>query len=137
MLNAITESKKVSIMEQALAASSLRQKVVSNNIANVNTPGFKKSVVSFENLLANALGGSQTGLPLTRTNEWHLPVASGKLPTPVVSTITETSFRTDENNVDIDAEMAEMAKNSIYYNAVAQQIGKYFTTMKSVVNGGK
>ncbi|CUH96080.1 hypothetical protein P22_2168 [Propionispora sp. 2/2-37] len=139
MLNSIVSPLYAATLEQALSASSLRHKVISNNIANVNTPGFKKSEVVFESLLQRALdGGDGDTLPLVKTHEKHLPLASpGEMVTPVVNTIGTTSMRTDENNVDVDIEMAEMAKNNIYYNAVAQQIGKYYTGIKSVINGGK
>lgn len=139
MLNSIVSPTYAATLEQALAASSLRHKVISNNVANVNTPGFKKSEVVFESLLQRALdGGDGNTLPLVKTHEKHLPVtSSGEMITPVVNMIGTTSMRTDENNVDVDIEMAEMAKNNIYYNAVAQQIGKYYTGIKSVINGGK
>ena len=46
-------------------------------------------------------------------------------------------MRTDKNNVDIEIEMANLAKNSIYYNAVATRMGDYFSGMKSVISGQK
>lgn len=65
MLRQLLGSSQVSVLEQALSAASLRQKVISNNIANVNTPGFKKSNVIFEDLLQEAINGEK--LQLTRT----------------------------------------------------------------------
>lgn len=136
MLKALLSSPKVSVLEQSLAAASLRHKVISNNIANVNTPGFKKSEVAFESMLQSALGGSQ--LLMTNTNEKHFQTARSPLQvTPTINTITDTSMRTDGNNVDVDIEMAALAKNNIYYNAVAQQLGQHFSGLKSVINGGR
>lgn len=142
MLNSILQSTQISVLEKALSAASLRHKVISNNIANVNTPKFKKSEVSFENQLAAAMDAQNSAKStlLARTHERHLPIqtqTSGFNVEPEVNTIMTTSFRSDDNNVDIDSEMAGMAKNTIYYNAVADQIGKYFSTLKSVINGGK
>ncbi|MPN26950.1 Flagellar basal body rod protein FlgB [bioreactor metagenome] len=136
MLKALLSSPKVSVLEQSLAAASLRHKVISNNIANVNTPGFKKSEVAFESLLQSALDGTQ--LRMTSTNEKHFQIARSPLQvTPTINTITDTSMRTDGNNVDVDIEMAELAKNNIYYNAVAQQLGQQFSGLKTVINGGR
>jgi flagellar basal-body rod protein FlgB len=136
VLKALLSSPKVSVLEQSLAAASLRHKVISNNIANVNTPGFKKSEVAFESMLQSAIGGSQ--LLMTSTNEKHIQTVRSPLQvTPTINTITDTSMRTDGNNVDVDIEMAELAKNNIYYNAVAQQLGQHFSGLKNVINGGR
>jgi len=137
MLNSLLQSSQVSVLEKALGAASLRHKVISNNIANVNTPKFKKSEVSFENQLELALSSEKA--PIARTHERHLPVKSTGINDvePMINTITTTSFRNDDNNVDIDSEMAGLAKNTIYYNAVADRINKYFSNLKSVINGGK
>ena len=139
MLDRITASPVVNVSQNAMGAATLRQKVISNNIANVNTPNFKKSEVVFEDLLSEELEDSNSGkLKMSRTNEKHFPVKKGlKNVQPVVDQINETSMRTDKNNVDIEIEMANLAKNSIYYNAVARQMGDYFSGMKSVIAGQK
>ncbi len=141
MLNSLLQSTQVSILEKALSAASLRHKVISNNIANVNTPKFKKSEVSFEDRLATAMDSQNASASslLARTHERHLPIQShaNLNVEPTVNTITTNSFRTDDNNVDIDGEMAGLAKNSIYYDAVAGQISKYFSNIKSAINGGR
>lgn len=136
MLNSLLKSTQVSVLEKALSAASLRHKVISNNIANVNTPKFKKSEVSFESQLELAMSSEKT--PIARTHARHLPIKAKEMNVePTVNTITTTSFRSDGNNVDIDSEMASLAKNSIYYDAVAQQISKYFANIKSAINGGR
>ena len=135
MLNAILSSPRVTVLEQALSASSLRQKVISNNISNVNTPGYKKSEVLFENMLQNAMTSDK--MPMLQTNSRHLPLQHTAMPTAKVNVIGNTSIRTDGNNVDIDVEMADLAKNSIYYNAVAQQLSSYFSGIKSAIKEGR
>ena len=137
MLDSLLKSTQVSVLEKALGAASLRHKVISNNIANVNTPKFKKSEVSFEDQLELAMSADKPAI--ARTHARHLPIKSPGITNvePAIHTITATSFRSDGNNVDIDSEMAGLAKNSIYYDAVAQQINKYFAGIKSVINGGR
>ena len=135
VLNSLVSSPRVAVLEQAIAASSLRQKTISNNIANVNTPGYKKSEVLFEEMLQSAMNGDK--LPMLQTNSRHLPLKQGMIPTPKLNVLSNSSIRTDGNNVDIDIEMASLAKNSIYYNAVVQQISNYFTGIKSAIKEGR
>ncbi|BBB93192.1 flagellar basal body rod protein FlgB [Methylomusa anaerophila] len=139
VLNSLVGSTQVKVLEQALNASSFRQRVISNNIANVDTPGFKKSEVSFEDQLNKAIGvNNEKKLPLVRTNGRHLPLPlQGTDIAPEIQTITNTSLRNDGNNVDIDIEMASLAKNSIYYDALAQQMNRYFSGIKSAINEGR
>ena len=136
MFDRLFSSPPVTSLEKALTGSALRHRVIGNNIANVNTPGFKRSEVSFEAELASAAQGETNTGGLTRTHEKHLPLVA-KTPASPVKNITNTSLRTDGNNVDVDAEMAGMAKNNIFYNAVAQGIGSYYTMLKSAINGGR
>lgn len=136
MIDQLTNSRLVNTFGKALEASAFRHKVISNNLANFNTPGFKKSVVAFEDLLAKELSPTTDKLKLMRTNERHLPVQPSDL-SPQVKTISQTTLRTDGNNVDVDEEMAGLAKNTIYYNAVVRQLGGHFSGLKSVISGQK
>lgn len=136
MLKAILSNPQFSVLEQGINAASLRHKVVSNNIANVNTPGFKKSEVIFENLLQDELNGRR-GLALAKTNGSHLSNRVSESGAPFINTINSTSFRTDGNNVDIDIEMANLAKNNIYYNALVTQLSKHLAGLKSAINEGR
>ena len=135
LFNRIFDSAPINMLEKALAGSSLRHKVISNNVANVNTPGYKRMDVSFEAELAAATNNGEPRPALARTHPKHLvPAAKGE---PfVVRTVDSTSLRTDGNNVDIDAEMAEMTKNNLFYNTVAQRIGGYYSNIKSAIKGG-
>ena len=135
VLDSILSSPRAVVLERALAASSLRQKAISNNIANVNTPEYKKSEVVFEDMLQSAMSGDK--LPMLQTNPRHLSPQPKGIPTAKMNVVGSTSIRKDGNNVDIDAEMANLAKNSIYYNAVAQQLGSYYSGLKSVIREGK
>ena len=134
VFNRILGDTTAGMLEKALAGSSLRHKVIGNNIANVNTPGFKRSEVSFENELAAASKGEAPS-GLTRTNAKHLSPKTATV-SPTVTAVTNNSLRTDGNNVDIDAEMAAMAKNNVLYNAIAQRLGNYYTNLKSAIKGG-
>lgn len=137
MLDKLLSGGSIGILEKSLAASSLRQRVISNNIANVNTPGFKKSDVIFEDLLQQALS-EQPMLQQTCTHENHLSktFSSVEQVQPQVATSTATAIRNDGNNVDIEAEMASVAKNNLYYNSLAQLMSKKLGALKTVINQG-
>lgn len=134
-LDSILSSPRAMVLEQALSASSLRQKAISNNIANVNTPEYKKSEVAFEDLLQGAMNGDK--MQMSQTNAKHLSSRATGIPTPKLSVIGNTSIRKDGNNVDIDVEMSNLAKNNIYYNAVVQQLSSYYSGLRSVIKEGR
>ena len=106
---------------RALDAASLRQQVIANNLANVNTPGYKKQQVQFEDSLAHALTHKGSGeIDAVR---------------PQVVTVNSTSERQDGNNVDMESEMVDLAGNQLNYEVLSQSVGGYFSTLKSVIKG--
>ena len=134
MLEQIMSSSALSAMSRGLQAANLRQEVISNNIANVNTPNFKKSDVVFEDLLAKELNPGQSGkLEMVRTNDRHLPAGADTPAAARVERQDTKTMRADNNNVDIDVEMANLSKNHIYYNSLAREMGSYLTKMKNVI----
>jgi len=139
LFNRIFDSAPGNLLEKALKGSSLRHKVISNNIANINTPGYKRMEVSFESELAAAAtnaASERTSAAMTRTHAKHLLPTSEAIAPSRIRTIEDTSLRTDGNNVDVDAEMAAMTKNQIYYSAITQRISGYYTNIKSAIKGG-
>lgn len=126
------------VMEKALDLRLQRQNVVMANIANVNTPKYKARKLLFEEDLQAAMNMDARG-KMARTNEAHLPAVfdvkgfQGK-------GLTEFKPRTvyGEDVVDLDKEMADMAKNSMMYNALSDIIAKNFSGLQSVIQeGGK
>ena len=131
-------SPNFNYLGRGLAAANLRQEVISNNIANVHTPNFKKSDVVFEELLAKEIGMDDSGrLPLVRTHDRHLPVGMIGGAKASIQEDDTTTMRVDNNNVDIDIEMASLAKNQLYYNAMATELGGYVNKLKNVITSGQ
>lgn len=128
----------VSTLQRGLNASWLRNEVIGNNIANVDTPGFKASHVRFEDLVAEAVDLGEGSLKMTVTDEDHMPQAGsaalGSIEAEVVKDDTTTT-RLDGNNVNIDNEMVEMAKNSINYYATINKINSEFRKLNTAING--
>jgi len=124
----------MTLLRKELDAGALRQRVIANNIANVNIPRFKRSVVRFEESLQEALG--KDTLPLLTTDPRH--IGGAKPPDelrPEVERDEGTTMRADGNNVDIDQEMALLAANTIMYNAAAQELNERLALLSYVITG--
>ena len=128
---------EMALLKGAIAAAELRQQVIADNIANVDTPGFKRSEVLFEELLASRLGNqAEAKLELRRTHEKHIPVGrGGGVVRPCFVTDVNTLMNNNGNNVDIDREMALLAKNQLRYNAMIQQLNHKISMLRIGIEG--
>jgi flagellar basal-body rod protein FlgB len=124
-------------VENAIHAASLRNRVIANNIANVDAPHFKRSDVVFEELLNSALGrqGASKLAGIT-TNAKHIPINHAyPAPQPQVVTEESTSINNNENNVDMDKEMSLLAENQLRYNLLIQQVNHEVKMMRIGIQG--
>lgn len=138
MLEQIMNASNFDYLGRGLAAATMRHEVISNNIANVNTPNFKRSAVNFEDLLAKEMHlDSGSRMDMIRTHDRHLPMAIPGKAQAVIEEDGTTTMRVDNNNVDIDIEMAGLAKNQLYYNAMSTEMGEFITRMKNVITSGQ
>lgn len=130
------------ITEKALDATWLRNEVIADNISNVDTPGYKRKEVKFEEFLAKST--SDNNFAGFKTDPRHIDIgkvnnykALRDIPIKVALDNSNSSMRLDDNNVDIENEMATMAKNNIKYNVLIQNINSGFKMIKSVINEGR
>ncbi|MGI6450307.1 MAG: flagellar basal body rod protein FlgB [Desulfitobacteriia bacterium] len=127
------DSKIINLLEGGLDGLSLRHKVLADNIANIDTPGFKRSDVNFAEVLQATLEGGKTGsIELKRTLPQHLP-GIGFFNDNLVVQDNSTAFRNDGNNVDIDQEMARLAQNTLQYNALASALTSHLNLLRQVI----
>ncbi|SHM10349.1 flagellar basal-body rod protein FlgB [Caldanaerovirga acetigignens] len=116
----------------------LRHEVLANNIANVDTPNFKRSDVIFEDLLKNYLKENSSKLPLSTTNEKHIQnIWSVRDVKPKIIIQNDRTLRNDGNNVDIDKEMVDLARNALSYNILAEQVQREFSLLRSAITEGR
>jgi flagellar basal-body rod protein FlgB len=133
----IFSDKTMELLQKALNVASLRQDVLAHNIANVNTPGFKRSFVSFEESLQQALS-SKDKMEITASRPGHLKGRKQLEDVkPQVRTDNSTSLREDGNNVNIDVEMVQLAANSINYQAAINRLNGKISTLRYVINEGR
>ncbi|MBZ4669419.1 MAG: flagellar basal-body rod protein FlgB [Epulopiscium sp.] len=112
------------VLEKALDASWLRNEAISNNIANADTPGYKRKDVEFEKYLEDAVA----------FNKSVHKININSIQPKIVTDNSSLQTRLDENNVDIDVEMTELAKNSIKYNTLISLVSKKFKGIDTVLN---
>ncbi|ULO09698.1 flagellar basal body rod protein FlgB [Paenibacillus sp. 19GGS1-52] len=123
-------------LQGGIDAASKRQSVLANNVANVDTPNFKRSDVSFESFLQQQDSGLKSQLSAKVTDSRHFQFGSNTVvPATVVTTDETTSMNNNDNNVDIDREMALSAENQLRYSSYIQQMNNQFTMMRTVVEG--
>ena len=119
----------VNVLDKALDASWLRNEAISNNLANADTPGYKRQDVNFETQLAKALRSS-------RYKTMDAKVADVKMNrlNPIAYTdYAGFSYRIDGNNVDPDTEGVYLAKNQVVYQGLYQSVNQEFKNLQSVM----
>ena len=121
----------VNMLQKGLDASWLKNEVITNNIANVDTPNFKSSSVNFEEAFKAAM--NEDKFTAKKTSDGHIDFSSQGMQS-AVHTNMDTSEGLDGNNVDIDYENAELAKNSILYNTLVEQVSSEFRKLSAAIN---
>ncbi|MBG9548147.1 flagellar basal body rod protein FlgB [Cytobacillus firmus] len=127
-------SGTISTLEQALNYSSLKQKVISQNIANADTPNYKAKDASFKAAFKSALDES---MDANKSDYRHYDFKNGSSSGQGIVTRPDTSYNHNGNSVDLDKEMADLATNQIYYNAVIERVSGKFSSLQNVLRGGK
>ncbi|HHX74333.1 MAG TPA: flagellar basal body rod protein FlgB [Firmicutes bacterium] len=120
-------------LRQTLDMAAEKQRIFAHNLANVNTPHFKRQDVVF----AEELERAGAGLPLTRTDKKHLARGQAEEAAYRVVTDKSTTMRPDGNNVDVDREMALLAMNQLHFNAAADVLNRRFGLLRYVITEGR
>jgi flagellar basal-body rod protein FlgB len=120
VLMAITTGQ-IDLLNRLLDVASLRQDVIAQNVANLNTPGFRSLEVSFEDALKQSLAQTSSG-PATH-------------PAPEVKEGAGGHERVDGNNVDVDQEMARLQKNALYFNIYTQLLAGNLAQFRAAIAG--
>jgi flagellar basal-body rod protein FlgB len=136
MLEKIFTSPTQYLLNKGLDAASVRNRVIADNIANVDTPKFKRREVIFEENIKKVLEKNNINVKLRTTDSRHMQIKEkGTQIEPEIRTLKDLSYRNDENNVDIDVETAKMAKNKIYYDALGQSMSNEIRLLRMAITG--
>jgi len=124
------------VMEKDMEGLAKRFKATSRNLANVNTAGYERRNVSFEDQLRDVINPGNK-LKMTVTHAGHIPSRPHSIPdvTPVEIKVTDEMYRLDGNNVDPEREMAILAEARMMYGAMTRLAARKASMYRSVISG--
>ena len=126
MINS-TAFNYVDVLTKAADSSWTREALIANNIANVDTVGYKRQDIDFQSVLSNELGNCKH-----KSLDGKIGALDVKELNPQVYTDSSNySYRLDGNNVDIDTENVELASEQIRYEALATSLNSEFSRMRT------
>ena len=119
----------INVLDRAADAAWQRNEAISNNIANVDTPGYKRQDVAFESVLQQALGNNRYESMDDKVANVNLSRLRGR----AYVDYANYSYRLDGNNVDIENENVMLAENQLKYQGLISSINLEFTNLKTVM----
>ena len=122
----------VNILDKAADAANLRNELLTNNIANVSTPNYKRKDLDFESVLQGELAGEKNLSKAVKKANQNLETLDAQVYTDNAS----LSYRLDGNNVDINTEEARLAENQIKYQALVDLMNQEFARYNTVLSSG-
>ena len=123
------------VLERGIDLAVTRQKLISSNIANEETPGYKTKDISFQKELSKKLR-TQT-LTMARTNHAHLHAGTGGINGVEIKIDKGPGDGIDGNTVSLEKEMVKMAENKLMHDAAMTLLSKKFEGLKSAIIGGR
>jgi flagellar basal-body rod protein FlgB len=128
----------ISMLKDAGTGASQTHDVIANNVANINTPGFKRTDVSFKESLAAELPryDDSDDLALATDDDRQIPAGPDFEPKPfaVTTSIDDTQqIRTDGSNVDLDQEMAKLSMNSSYSQTIHALLSQQYARIREAI----
>ena len=123
----------INVLDKAADGSWARNNAIANNIANIDTPNYKRQDVSFQAELQHALKASKYTSLDTKVRELNEGNRLSHIEPRTYTDYANYSYRLDKNNVDIDNENVELASNQIVYQAIVQSINSEFANLKAVI----
>lgn len=137
-ISGISFGQTVDLLGNALKGSNLEQDQIANNIANVNTPNFRRSTTSFRDALAASLGTPppEDTLGMRTDDSRQFAIDDGSAPQPFdpqAQVDESVQMRVDKSNVDVDQEMAKLSQNSGYEQTMAQLLQAQYKRLREAI----
>jgi flagellar basal-body rod protein FlgB len=131
MTDPILGDSALNLASKAMDGLSYRRDVISQNVANIDTPGYHALELNFESTLNKTMKSSPK-LNMTRTNTSHQLSLNGASDPYQARLRSGGSERADGNNVDIDQELMQMTETGIRYNALSTAVSKKLSLLKNI-----
>jgi flagellar basal-body rod protein FlgB len=136
MLNPLLDRYNTNmIIQSALEGHDIRHRAIVNNIANVDTPGYSRMDVTFEDQLRSAVGNMKSNFPSGDRVDGSNLRDSLQSVRPKIKVDKTLPLRADGSNVSIDREMAMLAKNSAKINSLTELLIRNYRTIKTAIRG--
>jgi flagellar basal-body rod protein FlgB len=137
-INAVGFGSTVDMLANAISGSDLEHQAIAQNIANVNTPNYRRQTVSFKDALAAAegepLSGDQMALKVDSDRQFGIGASGVAQPFDPQTQVDDTDqMRVDGSNVDVDQEMAQLSQNSGYSQTMSQLLQVQFMRLREAV----
>ncbi|HAN20864.1 MAG: flagellar basal-body rod protein FlgB [Clostridiales bacterium GWF2_36_10] len=123
------EGVSMNVLQKSLDAVWLRQQVISNNIANSETPGYKTKSIEFENIFKDLLNDNYDNISAVKRAIENIE--------PVLTENSTASTKEDGNSVNLDYENIELARAQIQYDYLISSLTSQINRLKYAINGGK
>lgn len=123
------------VLSAALRGHDARNAALVNNIANAETPGYKRIDVQFEAALAEAVESDRERLRRGGAGGWSMGGGEVEGLTAAVRSVDTTTVRVDGSNVDADDEMAQLSANQLAHQTVVSLLDKRFTQFRTAITG--
>lgn len=125
--------RTIDSLHHGLNYAHLKNEMIANNLANVDTPGYKAKSIEFKSLLELE---QQSQFTAKRTDPRHIEFGN-TIRGFKVHVNHNTQYNHNGNNVDIDKEMVELTNNQIYQQALVDRLNGRFNTLQNVIRGGR
>jgi flagellar basal-body rod protein FlgB len=136
-ISPVSFGQTVDTLDNAIAGADMQQSAIAENIANVNTPGYRRQSVSFKDALAAAEGDpSSDDLGMVTNSDRQFALGAQTTPQPFdpqTQVDTTDQMRADGSNVDVDRESAELAQNSGYSQTMSQLLQVQFMRLREAI----
>jgi len=138
MSDIFSDNQMLNVLKSGLNGVSARHKALSNNIANADTPGFKRSDVDFYGTLSRIIQKETKTAPLYTTHSNHLEISQPVMsPAFNIMQSFNTTHRQDGNNVDIEKEIVEINKNAILHKTLINFVTSQFSGLRYSIDEGR
>ncbi len=121
----------INVLDKAADASYTRETLIANNLANVDTPTYKRKDIDFQSVLEKELRADSTKYPNLDTLVKHMDTS--ELSADVYTDYANYSYRIDKNNVDVDTENVELASEQLRYQQLTTAVSQEFSHLKTAI----
>ncbi|MCR4675170.1 MAG: flagellar basal body rod protein FlgB [Lachnospiraceae bacterium] len=121
----------INVLDKAADASYTRETLIANNIANADTPTYKRKDIDFQSVLEKELREGST--QYSSMDAWVKNMDTSELTAQSYTDYANYSYRIDKNNVDIDTENVELASEQLRYQQLTTAVSQEFSHLKTAI----